>query len=159
MSYRRGSELISRAFLQCPLRNDGAMRLAVDPFRLLLISRAGWLNPQQQDVIDYLQEEDRGLREWVVGSAEVRAFCVPLRLFLVIPLYPTPFIGGQQHAVHRQPARRGDRALNAARVIVYARPRPLLRPAHQPCLHRIPMGTLPLRCTPSRGAEHDPSLP
>jgi hypothetical protein len=34
------------------------MRLALDPFRLLLISLAGWLTQQQQDVIDYLQEEN-----------------------------------------------------------------------------------------------------
>jgi hypothetical protein len=40
MSSRRGSELISRAFLQCPLRYDGAMRLALDRFRLLLVSVA-----------------------------------------------------------------------------------------------------------------------
>jgi transposase InsO family protein len=39
------------------------MRLALDPFRLLLISLAGWLNQCQQDVIDYLQEENRILRE------------------------------------------------------------------------------------------------
>ena len=39
------------------------MRLKLDPFRLLLISLAGWLNQQQQDVIDYLQEENRVLRE------------------------------------------------------------------------------------------------
>ena len=39
------------------------MRLALDPFRLLLISLAGWLNQQQQDIIDYLQEENRVLRE------------------------------------------------------------------------------------------------
>jgi hypothetical protein len=32
-------------------------------FRLLLISLAGWLNEQQQDVIDYLEEENRVLRE------------------------------------------------------------------------------------------------
>jgi len=38
------------------------MRLALDPFRFLLISLAGWLN-QRQDVIDYLQEENRILRE------------------------------------------------------------------------------------------------
>ena len=36
---------------------------ALDPFRLLLISLAGWLNQQQQDIIDYLQEENRVLRE------------------------------------------------------------------------------------------------
>jgi hypothetical protein len=78
----------------------------------------------------------------VAGSAEVRVSCVPLRLFLAIRLYPSPFIGGQQHAIHRRPARRGGGALNAARVIVHARPRPLLRPAYQPCLHGIPMNIL-----------------
>jgi len=44
------------------------MRLALDPFRLLLISLAGWLNQQQQDVIDYLQEENRVLREQLGGK-------------------------------------------------------------------------------------------
>jgi len=31
------------------------MRLALDPFRLLLISLAGWLNQQQLDIIGYLE--------------------------------------------------------------------------------------------------------
>src|SRR5215472_13010686 len=44
------------------------MRLAMNPFRLLLISLAGWLNQQQQDVIDYLQEENRVLREHLGGK-------------------------------------------------------------------------------------------
>jgi len=35
----------------------------LDPFRLLLISLAGYLNQQQQEVIDYLQEENRVLHE------------------------------------------------------------------------------------------------
>jgi len=39
------------------------MRLATDPFRLLLISLAGWLNQRQQDVIEYPQEENRVLPE------------------------------------------------------------------------------------------------
>jgi hypothetical protein len=39
------------------------MRLTWGPFRLLLISLAGRLNQPQQDVIDYLQEENRVLRE------------------------------------------------------------------------------------------------
>ena len=37
------------------------MRLALDPFRLLLISLAGCLGQQQREVIDYLQEENRVL--------------------------------------------------------------------------------------------------
>ena len=44
------------------------MRFAIDPFRLLLISLAGWLNEQQQDVIGYLQEENRVLREQLGGK-------------------------------------------------------------------------------------------
>src|SRR5712672_2666297 len=34
-----------------------------DPFRLLLISVAGWWGQQQRDAIDYLREENRVLRE------------------------------------------------------------------------------------------------
>jgi len=44
------------------------MRLAINPFPLLLISVAGWLNQRQQDVIDYLQEENRVLREQLGGK-------------------------------------------------------------------------------------------
>ena len=29
----------------------------------MLVALAGWINPQQCDVIDYLQEENRALRE------------------------------------------------------------------------------------------------
>jgi hypothetical protein len=32
------------------------MRRTFDPFRLLLISVAGWLGQQQRDAIDYLRE-------------------------------------------------------------------------------------------------------
>ena len=39
------------------------MNLAFDPFRLLVISLAGWLNQRQQDALEYLQEENRVLRE------------------------------------------------------------------------------------------------
>jgi hypothetical protein len=44
------------------------MRLAMDPFRLLLISLASRLNQQQQDVIDYLQEENHVLHEQLGGK-------------------------------------------------------------------------------------------
>jgi hypothetical protein len=39
------------------------MRVAMDPFLLLLIPLAGWLNQRQQQALDYLQEENRVLRE------------------------------------------------------------------------------------------------
>src|ERR1051326_7290044 len=44
------------------------MRLKLDPFRLLLISLAGCLSQRQQDVIDYLQEENRVLRQQLGGK-------------------------------------------------------------------------------------------
>ena len=47
------------------------MRLTLDPFRLLLISLAGCLNQHQRDVIDYLEEENRVLREQL-GSKRLR---------------------------------------------------------------------------------------
>jgi hypothetical protein len=47
------------------------MRPTLDPFRLLLISLAGWMNQQQADVIDYLQEENRVLREQL-GNKRLR---------------------------------------------------------------------------------------
>jgi hypothetical protein len=35
----------------------------LDPFRFLLIAMSGWMNQQQRELIDYLQEENRVLRE------------------------------------------------------------------------------------------------
>jgi putative transposase len=35
------------------------MPKTLDPFRLLLFAVAGWMNHQQQQVIDYLREENR----------------------------------------------------------------------------------------------------
>jgi hypothetical protein len=44
------------------------MRRTLDPFRLLLVSIAGWLSQQQRDAIDYLREENRVLREQLGGK-------------------------------------------------------------------------------------------
>ena len=58
--------------LQNPLRRFlllcCPMRRTFDPFRLLLISIAGWLGQQQRDAIDYLREENRVLREQLGGK-------------------------------------------------------------------------------------------
>ena len=40
----------------------------LDPFRFLQIVLAGWVNRHQQDVIDYLREENRVLREQLGGK-------------------------------------------------------------------------------------------
>lgn len=47
------------------------MRQSVDPFRFLLVTVAGWLGQQQRDVIEYLQEENRALRQ-KLGSKRLR---------------------------------------------------------------------------------------
>src|SRR5215471_14982322 len=41
------------------------MRAGLDPFSFLVVSMAGWLNQRQQQVIDYLVEENRVLREQI----------------------------------------------------------------------------------------------
>jgi transposase InsO family protein len=41
------------------------MRSCLDPFSLLVVSVAGWLNQRQQQVIEYLIEENRVLREQI----------------------------------------------------------------------------------------------
>jgi hypothetical protein len=38
------------------------------PLRFLTLNFAGWVNRHQQDVIEYLQEENRALREQLVGK-------------------------------------------------------------------------------------------
>src|SRR5579863_10101506 len=39
------------------------MSTILDPFRFVLIAVAGWMNQRQLQVIDYLREENRVLRE------------------------------------------------------------------------------------------------
>ena len=39
------------------------MKKILDPFRFVLIAVAGWMNQLQQQMIDYLREENRVLRE------------------------------------------------------------------------------------------------
>jgi len=40
---------------------------SLDPLRPLVIAAAGWINQQQQDVIEYSKEENRVLREQLHG--------------------------------------------------------------------------------------------
>jgi putative transposase len=40
----------------------------LDPFRFVLIALSGWMNARQLLLIDYLQEENRVLREQVGGK-------------------------------------------------------------------------------------------
>ena len=41
------------------------MRAVLDPFSFVVISIAGWMNQHQQQVIEYLMEENRVLREQI----------------------------------------------------------------------------------------------
>ena len=43
------------------------MTNVIHPFQLLVIALAGWLNRQQQAVIDYLIEENRVLKDQLEG--------------------------------------------------------------------------------------------
>src|SRR5215813_11581536 len=43
------------------------MQARLDPFSFLVVSVAGWLNQRQQQVIQYLVEENRVLREHIGG--------------------------------------------------------------------------------------------
>jgi hypothetical protein len=43
------------------------MPIALDPFRFLLITLAGWMNQRQLQLIEYLREENRVLREQLGG--------------------------------------------------------------------------------------------
>jgi putative transposase len=43
------------------------MSSALDPFRFVLIAVAGWMNHRQLEIIDYLREENRVLREQLGG--------------------------------------------------------------------------------------------
>ena len=43
------------------------MPRVLDPFRFVLISIAGWMNQHQLQIIDYLREENRVLREQLAG--------------------------------------------------------------------------------------------
>ena len=39
---------------------------SLDPFRFLLIAVAGWTNREQQQIVDYLREENRVLRAQIL---------------------------------------------------------------------------------------------
>ena len=43
------------------------MPRVLDPFRFLLIAVAGWMNHHQLQMIEYLREENRVLRELLAG--------------------------------------------------------------------------------------------
>src|SRR6266478_4697829 len=43
------------------------MPRVLDPFRFVLIAVAGWMNQRQLQIIDYLREENRVLREQLGG--------------------------------------------------------------------------------------------
>src|SRR5215467_8832714 len=47
------------------------MQAGLDPFTFLIISIAGWMNQRQQQVIQYLVEENRVLREQI-GNRRMR---------------------------------------------------------------------------------------
>src|SRR5690242_8718395 len=49
----------------------GAVPITLDPLKLLALAFGAWINQQQQDVIEYLKEENRVLREQL-GNRRLR---------------------------------------------------------------------------------------
>jgi len=47
------------------------MRCGLDPFTFLIVSISGWMNQHQHQVIEYLVEENRVLREQI-GNRRIR---------------------------------------------------------------------------------------
>ena len=47
------------------------MQARLNPFSLLVVSVAGWINQRQQQVIEYLVEENRVLRQQI-GNRRMR---------------------------------------------------------------------------------------
>jgi hypothetical protein len=47
----------------------------LDPFQFLLIAVSGWMNHRQLQVIEYLREENRVLREQREPSASLYEIC------------------------------------------------------------------------------------
>jgi hypothetical protein len=47
----------------------GAMAQPSYPLRFVVVALAGWINQHQRHVVDYLQEENRALREQLVRWA------------------------------------------------------------------------------------------
>ena len=70
--------------------------MSLDPLQFVAVALAGWLNQQQQEVIDYLREENKVLREQLgdrrlrLNDNQRRRLAVPTRLFLSKPLRTRP---------------------------------------------------------------------
>ena len=60
------------------------MRSGLDPFSFLVISLAGWINERQQQVIEYLVEENRVLREQIGTRRMSTAFV--WHPFILLPI-------------------------------------------------------------------------
>ena len=60
------------------------MNGGLNPFEFVVIAVAGWMNQRQRDVIDYLREENRVLREQLGG----RRLRLPMINVDGLPLVP-----------------------------------------------------------------------
>src|SRR3954452_23799545 len=77
------------------------METVLNPFQFVVIVLAGWMNQWQQDVIEYLREENRVLREQLGdhrlrfsddqrGRLAVRAKCLGRKFLMQIATLVTP---------------------------------------------------------------------
>ena len=52
------------------MRQSPAVEKSLNPFQYIVTALAGWMNHRQQNVIEYLREENRVLREQLGRDAE-----------------------------------------------------------------------------------------
>ena len=63
-------------------------------------------------------------------------------------------VGGERDSIHRDRVARSFRRLLGSRIIVDARPFPILRPRHPPRLHRVQMNVAQEHAAKSRHGRH-----
>jgi len=69
---RAASDDSGRFALSRATRIRGNMKSQPQPWHLLLLILAGWINRHQQDAIDFLLTENHILREKTTGSESIR---------------------------------------------------------------------------------------
>jgi hypothetical protein len=83
--------------------------------RFVLVALAGWINQQQIDVIDYLQEENRALREQLGPSTQLVGDAAPV-LMLTDPPYSVKYDAAWRYRRHPRQRTAVGAVLNDDRV-------------------------------------------
>src|ERR1700726_3854150 len=113
------------------------MLTALDPFRFILIAVAGWMNQRQLQIINYLREENRVLREKLGGrrlrlnddqrrrlAAKAKGLGRKLLAEVATIVTPETLLAWHRKLIAQK--------YNGSRLFSVGRVAPRLRSAHQP---------------------------